>query len=241
MMAPRIAGLSCCHSPPVLVTAMKSDPKNTAPTLATSNSLAASGDCAAASVVVVSRVPVSSTARPGRNFSVAGLGVASVWMNIEIAPCLNGFKARGWSNHNPKMALTALQVNGPRNGRKSGTGVDIFVAQMGRHQRDWDWKRSGGLGEVRYQGARAFLAGAGGQNQNTDVGVFVDQLDDLFRRVAFANDAVGRDLGDLLCARGKFIERGAFWLLRLTPHEIGKAEPLLIAIARLDHAQHHDL
>jgi hypothetical protein len=27
------------------------------------------------------------------------LGVASVWMNIEIAACLNGFKARGWSNH----------------------------------------------------------------------------------------------------------------------------------------------
>jgi hypothetical protein len=27
-------------------------------------------------------VPVSSTVRPGRNFKVAGLGVASVWMNI---------------------------------------------------------------------------------------------------------------------------------------------------------------
>src|SRR4029078_7930680 len=106
------------------------------------------------------------------------------------------------------MALAVLPVNRLGNGRKSGTGVDIIVAQMARHQRDRDWKSSGGLGEVRYQGARAFLAGAGGQNQNTDVGVFVDQLDDLFRRVAFANDAVARDLGDFLSARGTFLERG---------------------------------
>jgi hypothetical protein len=27
-------------------------------------------------------VPPSSTVRPGRNFKVAGFGVASVWMNI---------------------------------------------------------------------------------------------------------------------------------------------------------------
>jgi hypothetical protein len=64
---------------------MKSDPKKTALTLGTSNSLAASGDCAAASFVAMSRVPVSSTGRPGRNFSVAGFGVASVWINIEFS------------------------------------------------------------------------------------------------------------------------------------------------------------
>jgi hypothetical protein len=30
----------------------------------------------------MSKVPVSSTVRSGRNFMVAGFGVASVWMNI---------------------------------------------------------------------------------------------------------------------------------------------------------------
>ena len=44
MIAPRISGLSCCHSPSVLVTVMKSEPKNTPPTLAISNSFSASGD-----------------------------------------------------------------------------------------------------------------------------------------------------------------------------------------------------
>jgi hypothetical protein len=34
-------------------------------------------------------VPLSSTSRPGMNFSVAGLGVASVWMNIGLS-CVAG-------------------------------------------------------------------------------------------------------------------------------------------------------
>ena len=82
MMAPRIAGLICCHSPSVLVTEMKSEPKKTPPTLGISNRRPASGDWPAASRLGMSSVPESSTGRPGRNFSVAGLGVASVWMNI---------------------------------------------------------------------------------------------------------------------------------------------------------------
>jgi hypothetical protein len=57
---------------------MKSEPKKTPPTFGISNSAAASGDCLAASLLAMSRVPASNTARPGRNFSVAGLGVASV-------------------------------------------------------------------------------------------------------------------------------------------------------------------
>ena len=78
MMAPRIAGLICCQSPSRLVMEMKSEPKKTPPTFGISNNAAASGDCAAAVLSGMSRVPVSSTGRPGRNFSVAGLGVASV-------------------------------------------------------------------------------------------------------------------------------------------------------------------
>src|ERR1700675_452161 len=86
MMAPRIIGLSCCHSPEFLVTVMKSEPKNTPLTPAMPNSRSASGDCAACSASRRSSVSPSSTARPGRNFRVAGFGVASVWMNIFVCP-----------------------------------------------------------------------------------------------------------------------------------------------------------
>src|SRR5262245_27880495 len=139
------------------------------------------------------------------------------------------------------MALAALLVNRLEIARELRACVDVVVAQMARHQCNWDWKRSGGLGEVRYQGAWTFLAGAGGQNKNADIGIFVDQLDDLFRGVAFANDAVRRDFGDLLRACGKLVECGIRRLLRLSLHEIGNAEPLLIAITRLNYAQHNDL
>jgi hypothetical protein len=37
-------------------------------------------------------VPSGMTTRPGRNFKVAGLGVASVWINIASCP-LRRFKA----------------------------------------------------------------------------------------------------------------------------------------------------
>jgi hypothetical protein len=78
MIAPSIAGFICCQSPSVLVTEIKSDPKKTPLTLGISKRCAAKGDCAALSLVGMSRVPFSSTLRPGRNLSVAGLGVASV-------------------------------------------------------------------------------------------------------------------------------------------------------------------
>ena len=44
MMAPRMAGFRCCHSPSPLVTLMKSVPKNTPLTPSISNSRAASGE-----------------------------------------------------------------------------------------------------------------------------------------------------------------------------------------------------
>ena len=43
---------------------------------------AASGDARASLLSVKSAVPSRETGLPGMNFSVAGLGVASVWMNI---------------------------------------------------------------------------------------------------------------------------------------------------------------
>ncbi len=69
---------SCCHSPVSLVTAIKSEPKNTPLTPPMSNSRSASGDFAASSRSRKSSGPPSSTVRPGRNFRVAGFGVASV-------------------------------------------------------------------------------------------------------------------------------------------------------------------
>ena len=86
MITPRMAGLSCGQSAPDLVTVMKSEPRKTPPTPWISNSRSASGDWAASALSRISSVPVSSTVRPGRNLSVAGLGVTSVWMNMVLAP-----------------------------------------------------------------------------------------------------------------------------------------------------------
>ena len=61
------------------------------------------------------------------------------------------------------------------------------------------------------------------------------------RRIAFADHPVGRDRRDLLRPRGELVECGICRLLLFGHHDVGNAEPLLIAIARLDHPQHHDL
>jgi hypothetical protein len=83
MFAPRIAGLACSQAVAAsFVTVTKSEPKNTPVTPATAKIRCASGDFAAASALWKSAVPTSSTVWPGRNFSVAGFGVVSVWMNI---------------------------------------------------------------------------------------------------------------------------------------------------------------
>src|SRR5690606_2359871 len=83
MIAPRMAGLICCHSTSsALVTVTKSLPKKTPVTPPAAKMRRASGDFAAASAVGKSAVPASSTVWPGRNFSVAGFGVDSVWMNM---------------------------------------------------------------------------------------------------------------------------------------------------------------
>ena len=81
MTTPSTAGLSWLHSPSFLVTEMKSGAKNTPPTPGSSISALASGEASASAASRASKVPDSSTGRPGRNLSVVGLGVASVWMN----------------------------------------------------------------------------------------------------------------------------------------------------------------
>ena len=86
MMAPRMAGLMCCHSSPSpLVTEMKSEPRNTPVTPSTSNRRCASGEVVASDLARKSTVPSPSTVLPGMNLRVAGLGVGSVWMNMGCA------------------------------------------------------------------------------------------------------------------------------------------------------------
>src|SRR5581483_348166 len=152
-----------------------------------------------------------------------------------------GSRPAGGQTIRHKWRLPRLRSTGREMAVNSGTGVDVFVAQVPRHERDRDGKRAGGLGQVRDQRSRPFLAGAGGQDQDADVGVLVDQFQDFFGGVAFADHAVRSDARDLLCARRIFVEGRVRRLLRFRLHQVGDAEPLLIAVARLDHAKHHDL
>ena len=68
--------------PGAAVTETKSRPKNTPVTSPRPKIASASELASASSGVAKSRVPDSMTVRPGRNFSVAGFGVDSVWMNM---------------------------------------------------------------------------------------------------------------------------------------------------------------
>ncbi len=68
-----------------LVTVTKSGPKNTPVTPPVAKIRRASGEDCAASSPGKSAVPTGSTVWPGRNFSVAGFGVDSVWMNMAVS------------------------------------------------------------------------------------------------------------------------------------------------------------
>src|SRR5271170_492742 len=63
---------------------MKSLAKKTPVTPGSCIKALARGDRSAVSRSRASNVPSSITGRPGRNLRVAGLGVASVWMNIAL-------------------------------------------------------------------------------------------------------------------------------------------------------------
>ena len=80
MIAPSTAGFTCGHSDPssAFVTEMKSCPKYTPETPGTANREEARGERAAAWASRASKVDSGITTRPGRNFRVAGFGVASV-------------------------------------------------------------------------------------------------------------------------------------------------------------------
>src|SRR5215470_8484264 len=181
MMAPRIAGLSCCHSPADLVTAMKSAPKNTPATPVIANRRSASGDWAAAAASRMSSVPLASTARPGRNLSVAGFGVGSVWMNMAGSFTAGGPIARAGIalSYHCNRWRRAVEVQAGTRPRAavpaSRHGVEVLVAEVAGHDRDWDREVARVLADAGYQWARAFLAGGGREHQDGDVLVVLDQ------------------------------------------------------------------
>ncbi len=59
--------------------------------------------------------------------------------------------------------------------------------------------------------------------------------------VALADHAVRRDAGDVLGARRELVERRIGRFRRLGLHDVGDAQPLLVAVAGVDHAQHDQL
>src|SRR5690606_35548120 len=127
MIAPRMAGLICCHSTSsALVTVTKSLPKKTPVTPPAAKMRRASGDFAAASGAGKSAVPVSSTVCPGRNFSVAGFGVDSVWMNMGyLRPVPSDMRPAP-----PAVKATALRVSAA-----VGAEVGIHLFQRGQRAR----------------------------------------------------------------------------------------------------------
>src|SRR4051812_45669383 len=85
MMTVSKAGLSTSQlASGLLVTVMKSDPRDMAVTPSTRNNSSASGESFVSFSEVKNSVPDGMTGRPGLNFSVNGLGVCSVCMNIKI-------------------------------------------------------------------------------------------------------------------------------------------------------------
>ena len=58
------------------------------------------------------------------------------------------------------------------------------------------------------------------------------------RPVAFADHPLRRDAGDAVGAAGGAIERRVGFLVGFRAHDVGDAEPLLVAVLGLDHAQH---
>src|SRR4029453_2901656 len=263
MMTPRIAGLSCCHSLAVLVTAMKSEPKNTPEIPAISNRRSASGDCAAASLSRMSSVPLVNTGRPGRNLSVAGFGVGSVWMNMACSFNCAGSKSPR-SGHCNRWRC-AVEVSTSRSGRPKGDGpvgrpslafalpahltagraargsrhgVEFLIAEVAGHDRDWDGKVARGLTDTGNERPRSLFAGRGGEHQNGDVFVVLDEIEHFLRFLAFGDHALRHHAGDARGARRMTIEHGIRLLVRLRTHDVGDAEPLLIAVVGLDHPQH---
>ena len=93
-------------------------------------------------------------------------------------------------------------------------------------------KVAGRLGQLGDQRAGALLAGAGSQHQDADILVLVDQLEDL---LGGSPSRITRSgvMPAMLLARAATLSSAAFaCFLRFRLHDVGNAEPLLIAVLR---------
>jgi len=94
------------------------------------------------------------------------------------------------------------------------------------------------LADARDQRAWPLFAGCGGEYQDGDVFVVFDEIKHFLRFVAFPDHPLRHHAGDAGRARGVTVEHGIRLLVRLRTHDVSDAEPLLVMVAGLDHAQH---
>src|SRR5271163_1130849 len=132
MMTARIAGFSRYQSPSsIFVTVTKSAPRNTPVTSGKEKSRSARGEMRAASSLVKLAVLKVMTGQPGMNFSVAGFGVCSVWMNIagSDGKMMND-RLLAWGAGSPNQPLASARQ------RFSTDRVELFHGGAARNDRD---------------------------------------------------------------------------------------------------------
>ncbi len=243
MIAPRIAGRRCCHSKPgssrsSLVTVMKSLPKKTLETPGTSNSRKASGDGAAASGVRNSAVPSPSTARPGRNFKVAGLGVASVWMNIGI---LRAGICRKF------VRLSSIYLRFGTDSKGAGQFKECAVRRPSRcPRRSWRWgARRTGIENAAPRPATEATSGPGpsfaSPAASTSCAMSLSSsisASTSSRVTPSRTTSSGSILARFAGIAGKLVERGVRLLAGLGAHDFLNADPVLEIARRADIEQH---
>ena len=109
---------------------------------------------------------------------------------------------------------------------------------MAGHDGDRNLKIPGGAADGGDKRTWPLGVGAGPEHEDKNILLLVDQLQDLFRRVAFAHHALRRNAGDRAGAGRVFRKLRVGFLARLRAHEVGNPEPLLTLIVRFQHPQH---
>src|SRR5919197_3013707 len=93
-------------------------------------------------------------------------------------------------------------------GPPSGQSIEIFVAQMARHDGDWNRVSAGILGEIGDQWSWPLLAARGGQDEGGDILVLVDRVENFLADLAFADHPLRRDAGKAIGPCGGPVEGG---------------------------------
>src|SRR5882724_3992382 len=136
------------------------------------------------------------------------------------------------------ISFASGATNGPKRSAHLRHRVEFFVAEMSRDDSDRDGEFPRVLGDTGNQRPWSLFARRGGEYQNRHVFVVLDQIEDLLRLLAFADHALRHHSGDTGGPGGMAVKYGIGLLVRFRTHDVGDAEPLLVAVVRLDHAQH---